>query len=202
MIKNSNASKYKIKAEDIIVNDINIIDYINNKVNKLQNDITTYANYKFGANINDGTLSLDENYTPILMNTINAWYGSELFKINSDNIEYIGSTPSSNDQTVVKVDFTANMRATNFTAGETVWAEIKILKKDGTTRKNAYVSNTVVDTSSRNELSTFCISTLEEGDKIYFSLAVDNANSINVTKCHFSIDLQQQIPVNYYKFNY
>ena len=202
MIKNSINKKYKYKAEDVMVGKINIIDYINNKIVKIQNDITSYIPYKFGGNFKDSTLSIGADYSPVPMSEISTYYGSELFEIGDNYISYIGSTPAANNQTFAKIDFTSNFSNENFTANETIWAKIKVVKKDGTTRSEAYISNSVINTNSRNEMSTFLISQLEKGDKIYFEYAIDNAKSVRVSKAHFSIELQQMVPKNYYEFKY
>lgn len=202
MIKNSNNKKYKYNAKDVMVGNINIIDYINNKIVKIQNDITTYIPYKFGGNFKDSTLAIGTDYSPIPMNEILSYYGSELFEIGENFISYIGSTPNSNDQTIAKIDFTSNFTNENFTSNETLWARIKVTKTDGTIRSEAYISNSVINTNSRNEMTTFLITQLEKGDKIYFEYAIDNSKSIYVSKAHFNIELQQMVPKNYYEFKY
>ena len=202
MIKNSINKKYKYKAEDVMVGKINIIDYINNKIVKIQNEITSYIPYKFGGNFKDSTLSIGTDYSPIPMSEISTYYGSELFEIGDNYISYIGSTPVSNNQTIAKIDFTSNFTNENFTSNEKIRARIRVVKKDGTSRSEAYVSNSVINTNSRNEMSTFLITQLEKGDKIYFEYAVDNAKSIYVSKAHFNIELQQMVPKNYYEFKY
>ena len=181
---------------------INNIDYVNNKADKIINLITSYNSYKFGGNVNDGNISVTATETPItLKNNMNYYGNTDFFKINDDNIE-VQLPIVANDLGVAQIDFYTNFRATNFTAGEIMWGRITVTKADGTTRKQAFQSISVIGTSSRNEMGVHLTTTLEKGDKIYFEIAIDNPKTISVSKTNFFINYQQQLPTELYKFLY
>ena len=62
---------------------LNIIDYVNNKFDKLVNFITSYNSYKFGAMVGEGNLSLTATDTPLtLKNNLSYFGNTDFFKIN------------------------------------------------------------------------------------------------------------------------
>ena len=181
---------------------INNIDYINNKLDKIMNLISSYNSYKFGGNVTDGNITVNTTETPIKLKNNMSYFGNtDFFKINNDNIEIMMPIVA-NDLGVAQIDFYTNFRATNFTSGETIWGRITVAKADGTTRKQAFQSVTVIGTNSRNEMGVHLTTTLEKGDKIYFEIAIDNSKSVNISKTNFFINYQQQLPTELYDFKY
>lgn len=198
MIKNGTGKTIKYDANEVYVDNISIVDYINNKLNKIEDDITRYATYSLGGIGYDQSMNLTTDYQPI---DNGSWFGSTAaFKYSKYNVEYIGTTPRSSDETFTKIDFSCTIRYSNFSTGDKLWGKIKIEGKDGSTRRETFVSATIPNTSGDTILVTNLNYPLVKGDKITFELALDKNATVTVLKPHWSITYQQSIDKDYYKF--
>lgn len=198
MIKNGTGKTIKYDANEVYIDNISIVDYINNKLNKIEDDITRYATYSIGGIGYDQSMNLTIDYQPI---DTGSWFGSTAaFKPSKYGIEYIGTTPRSNDNTFTKIDFSCTIRYANFSVGDKLWAKIKIEGKDGSTRRETFVSATIPNTSGDSILMTNLNYPLVKGDKITFELGLDKNATVTVLKPHWNIIYQQSIDKDYYKF--
>lgn len=199
MIKNGTGKTIKYDANEVYIDNISIVDYINNKLNKIQDDITRYATYSIGGIGYDQSMNLTTDYQPI---DTGSWFGSTAaFKPSKYSIEYIGTTPRSSDNTFTKIDFSCTIRYANFSVGDKLWGKIKIKGKDGSTRRETFVSATIPNTSGDTLLVTNLNYPLVKGDKITFELGLDKNATVTVLKPHWNITYQQSIDKDYYKFN-
>lgn len=200
MIQNGSGKIKKYDANEVYINNISIVDYINNKLDKVFNSITQNTPYSIGGTGYDGTVNLTTEYQPI---DTGKWWGStEAFNVQQYYVEYIGSTPRNNDNTYAKMQFIINIRFSDLEVGDKVWGSIKIKGKDGSIKNETFVSTTIANTSGDALLTTMINYVLVKGDRVSFELAMDKDVAVTILKPHWEIYYQQNIDEQYYKFRY
>lgn len=211
MIKNIDTTTKKYDAKEVYVNNINIIDYINNKFIKLQNDITSFVPYEFGINMKDYDATLNTTpqnlvFTGENINNVGQYYGAKnLFTIHDDYIEYTGENTQNGSNDFDEIYFSVNYRgltATTFNLDQTNSITIQVTDSNGTEKRASYQSSTVPSQNTRYPISSILICNLAKGDKIYFKCYSQKTVSVSLNKAHISITHHANIPDEYYNFKY
>lgn len=201
MISNGKGNKAKYDANKVMVDKISIVDYVNNKIAKLQNDLTSFIPYTYGVNFNDVSKSLSATYQKLAMeDNIGSTFGTKnLYKINSDNIEYVGTNISDNN-TCSLIYFQTNYYGTTLGSGENLKLFIEVLNSEGNQKAYSFATNTAIATSSRNELTCLLVTDLSAGDTINVQMSVDSTKTISINKTRMFIINQINLPTDYYDF--
>lgn len=198
MIKNTDNLKYKIQANNVMVDNINIVDYINNKIVKLQNDIVTYASYRCGIYVDSSTMTINgTEYTKVPLTPNNRFIGNtDVFEVVGNQIVYKGTTQGQN--LPVRIMATCELRSNSFDSGSVIWGKIRVENPDGSMKNESYMTQSVISTSSRNRFVGFLDSYIWKGDKISFELEYDREITLNVGKICIDVDAQFTVPTEYY----
>lgn len=211
MIKNIDSTKQKYDAKEVYIDNINIIDYINNKFVKLQNDLTSFVPFEFGVNMIDYDTTLNTTQQNLVftgegINHVAQYYGAKnLFTIHDDYIEYIGENTQNGSNDFDEIYFTVNFRgltSTAFNVDQFNTIRIQVTDSNGTEKLSSYQAGTVPSQNTRYPLSSVLICNLVKGDKIYFKYYSQRSTNVSINKVHISITHHANIPDEYYQFKY
>ena len=201
MISNGKGNKQKYDANKVMIDNMSIVDYVNNKIVKLQNDLTSYLPYTYLINFKDFTMNLTNSYTsmPISSNVQNTYGTHTLFKQNNDNIEFIGT--NDDNALIGSIIFFETNFSGGFGTGENVRMKLYVKDLNNTEKNYTFTNNTTLGAGSSNQVSGLLLTHLCKGDKIYFDFYTDQThNAMSISKSRMFIINQINLPNEYYDF--
>lgn len=201
MISNGKGKKQKYDANKVMIDNMSIVDYVNNKIVKLQNDLTSYMPYTYAINFKDFTMNLTNSYTSMAISSnVQNTYGTQaLFKQNNDNIEFIGT--NDDNSLISSIIFFETNFSGGFGTGENARMKLYVKDSNNVEKNYTFTNNTTLGTNSANQVSGLLLTHLCKGDKIYFDFYTDQThNAMSISKSRMFIINQINLPNEYYDF--